>query len=602
MFLSYFLYTWGIISMIPPIMNSNELQKWFPEVYRDFFSKNDLVVSGCFSFAWGSGIWERSNNILVKSKVPLKTFVGIKKSQKSWIIYKDINIFDTIRYDFSPYRLEKLGINEVGITSLIWEFLWENNYNWWIEISGISEVSRGHSFWFAGTFFATLVTWLFIIIWKVNIEDITLDYDKFIQSQEFKNIFTLAWKMELIAKYGNSIWQNVMHSLQNSPNPSYFFAENFEQDKDLWCHFTKYVDIIKRHDAKIISSTIPLDYMVIFSWIPTNIQMAEIVNKARWNKAWDYSAFIHREILWEEGISKGIYLKKFAHNNGALIHEAYDDIIALSWIKTIDLFIQMFSNWYDEHTIDDFIDNINRYRHMVGLIEKPSSFAEDLIFHFHKNQKNSNEKFSILPICSGKIGGGYLVVMKSMISRDTISCAIWEMKKNYPNAEIEYSSYEDGNCNDGIVIEQFVSKWIFSPYVQANQVIFKKNNWTSYLEKHGTILEKETTWLVIDTINSKLYLNGTRLTSKEIPSQNATAGILNILFEHLWEDISNKELPSSSYSTNKNEMLGKIVIPLIKLLEEQLWEKLPLICKGEISDFYLKLNNTTISIGIIQKI
>ena len=33
-------------------MNSTELQKKFPEVYRDFFTRNDLVLSGCFVLPW----------------------------------------------------------------------------------------------------------------------------------------------------------------------------------------------------------------------------------------------------------------------------------------------------------------------------------------------------------------------------------------------------------------------------------------------------------------------------------------------------------------------------------------------------------------------
>ena len=49
-------------------------------------------------------------------------------------------------------------------------------------------------------------------------------------------------------------------------------------------------------------------------------------------------------------------------------------------------------------------------------------------------------------------------------------------------------------------------------------------------------------------------------------------------------------------------MLGKIVLPIIKLLEEKLKRKLPLICKWSIYDFYIKLEKTEIPIYIIQSI
>jgi hypothetical protein len=580
-------------------MNSTQLQKEFPEVYRDFFSKNDLVVSGCFSFPWGSIIWERSNNILIKSKIPLKNFVWIKEKNKSGVTYSDIAIFDILRSDFEAHSLHELGIDVPKITSIIEEFLRENNCSTWVEISWLSEISRGHSFWFAGTFFATLATGLFLFTGKINSKTLS-EYDMFTQSSEFKAIFILAWRMELVAKYGNTIGQNVIHTLQNTSNPSYFFAENIEW-KELWDTYSKYVDIVQQHKESIISSTIPLDYLVVFTGIPTSTKMVESVNKARSEGIGKYSNFIKEELLSEEWMDKNIYIKKFARDDKT-IQQAYDDIIALSWVITLDLFIQMFTNGYDEHTIDEFIRNIDKYRYTVSLIEKLNCFSEDFVFYFRKNQKHPNEKFAILPIYSGKMWWGYLIVMRPGISRGTLKDTLWEMKKYYPNMEIEYSSAVDGTCSDGIQIEQFVSKWIFSPYVQADKVLFKKNNGESYLEKHSILIENETSGLLVDTITNKIYLCGVKLTSKEIPSQNATADILNILFDHIGEDISNWELPSSSYSANKNEMLGKIIIPLIKLIEEKLEKKLPLICKGELAHFYLKLGSTPIPIGIIRKL
>ena len=66
--------------------------------------------------------------------------------------------------------------------------------------------------------------------------------------------------------------------------------------------------------------------------------------------------------------------------------------------------------------------------------------------------------------------------------------------------------------------------------------------------------------------------------------------------------MSNDSFPSSSYSKNKNEMFGKIVIPLIDLISKHCKQKLPLICKGSIYDFYLKLNSSDIEIAIIEEL
>jgi hypothetical protein len=110
------------------------------------------------------------------------------------------------------------------------------------------------------------------------------------------------------------------------------------------------------------------------------------------------------------------------------------------------------------------------------------------------------------------------------------------------------------------------------------------------------------TGLLLDLINNKMYINGRKLTSGDLHSQTATIEILKILIEHIGKDISNKELSSSGYAKNKNEMIGKIVMPLIELVEKETGKKLPLICKGSIYDFYIKLNKSDIDIAIIDKI
>lgn len=105
-------------------------------------------------------------------------------------------------------------------------------------------------------------------------------------------------------------------------------------------------------------------------------------------------------------------------------------------------------------------------------------------------------------------------------------------------------------------------------------------HYISILKWHNFSIEKiNNNWLVLDLINKKIYLDWEKLTSKHIHSQNTTIDILKKLLSYKWKDISNKDLPKSSYSTNKNEMLWKIIIPLVKLIEEKKKIKLPLICK-----------------------
>lgn len=108
--------------------------------------------------------------------------------------------------------------------------------------------------------------------------------------------------------------------------------------------------------------------------------------------------------------------------------------------------------------------------------------------------------------------------------------------------------------------------------------------------------------ILLDMINNKMYVHGRKLTSEDLHSQTATVDILKILIDNIGKDISNKELPVSSYSKNKNDMQGKIIIPLLELVQKETGKKLPLVCKGSIYEFYLKLNPSDIDIAVIDKL
>lgn len=60
-------------------------------------------------------------------------------------------------------------------------------------------------------------------------------------------------------------------------------------------------------------------------------------------------------------------------------------------------------------------------------------------------------------------------------------------------------------------------------------------------------------------------------------------------------------LPLSSYSRSKNEMLGKIIIPLLKTIKEKTQKDLLLECYGGVYDYYLRLKKGDVKIGVLKK-
>lgn len=80
------------------------------EIYREFFSKNDLVVSGCFSFPWGPR-WVKniSNKFILKSCVPLRCYVGIRERKDEEITFETVaNLFCTKSSHFEQISLQDI--------------------------------------------------------------------------------------------------------------------------------------------------------------------------------------------------------------------------------------------------------------------------------------------------------------------------------------------------------------------------------------------------------------------------------------------------------------------------------------------------------------
>lgn len=574
-------------------MNSTALQKQFPEVYRDFFSKNDLVVSGCFSMPWwNEGIIHQSKYAITRSKIPLKCYIWIKKSSNKKIEFSDVTFFDSPKNASELFDYGKIIKEKVVIEKILQERFIKNDDSNWVVISMLSEIPRWHSFGFSDTSFAILSSALSIFYWELDIK-ILEDYKIFEASKQFEEIANFGWKLSLISRYWNTISQNIRSTLSGSSSPQTIYCEEFTPEtKDI--NETIEIHVLSNKNAD--NRELSLDYWVIFTGIETNSKQIEEIHKDSFFDFEEYLWFMEEKI----GSDKRVFLNSLLKKD--LLTDIHEKMLSFLSIKTSVLLQKIYSSGLDFRLIEDFIEHINNQRKFLSIISQENHFAEEFYFIFRKLRKNSLEDIGILPIYSSKLWGWCVFVMKPGISRDTLDKTLQEMRTFYPNAEIEYCSYMDGNSHNGIKVEQFITGWVYSQYIQKNQVLYKNNLEISYISTMGDILEKENSGILVDTISRKIYINWTRLTSKEIPAQNTTSELLSILFEKRWQDVSSKELPNSSYASNKNEMLGKIVIPLVKIVKDTFDIDFPFICKWSINDFYLKLNDTSIKIGIIQNI
>jgi len=207
----------------------------------------------------------------------------------------------------------------------------------------LSEVPRGHSLGFSGTFGALLATGLFIITEKLEAHILRNDYSAFLSSEIYKKIFLLAWKFDLISTYGSTTGHNALIAFSTSPLPTLRYTEHFTSDiafEGLGNLYGKFEPIGEKF-KNAHHSEIMFDYGMIFSGIPTDTRQVEIFRKADSYEFDKIKEIITEDVLDEQSMNENIYFKKFLDKDCSIYH-TMSDILSILGIKTVYLFKKMF--------------------------------------------------------------------------------------------------------------------------------------------------------------------------------------------------------------------------------------------------------------------
>ena len=581
-------------------MNTESLQKQFKAEYEGFFAKNDLVVSGCFTgTVWPTWVWHNSKLMRIKLKLPIKLYLWIHINQSWDIVFWNVNTYKNISEKFEGAKFEEIIDQNEEIIAFIKRFLKKHNCLLWLNINLLSEWWRGYSFSFTSTFASVLSIALYMLIGKITPKDLE-KYEDFLESDIFKEITATAWQIELINIYGNAAWGN-QFVFYKWYNPALFYCERFNQDIDIekvgeikysFTPFTKLFDIVDHN-------YLPFDYVMIFSWLLSNTKKIEQAIQLDDKRLEKYNNFMKNDILSITKLRKNVY---FLDQMEQGIYNQFINMFGILTTIVLESLKKIYTEGENNENINNLIDTINSIRYLFYVLERsPSDFIESFISIFHEESKNK-EKIGMVNCYSSKKWGSYVIIMKQGANRKHFFDTLERMKADYPDMVVNYMSRIDGVINDGVVLEQYISQWMFSKYTTKDQVYVKTNTGENFLWNYNDIISIHKDGLLLDTIKNKIYLNGRKLNSSDIPSQTTTINVIDKLLDNIGKDIPNKEFEISSYSKNKNEMLGKIVLPLIALIEKETGENLPLICKGSIYDFYMKLNPSTTKLAIIKKI
>ena len=575
------------------------LQNTHKSNYQEFFAKNDIVVSGWFFVnLWTYDIGHRSSSIRTALKLPLKWYVWLRKTDNM-----DFKIWTVKCYNWiiNSFVESNLSNDEKRIKNFVLEFLKKNNINKWLEISILSELWRWHWLGFSWNVSTLISICLHIVVNKLSIE-LLQNYDEFVKSPIFQDVFLLWWKLQLLMRNRYRIGDEQIMVLLNTNAPIAYMCEHFTReieietiDKLKYKYFT-IKDILKDN---YIDIDVPFDYGIIYQWVQYNTDQIDNYRKLDQKRSNQYEKFLRDELLTWDSSYEDFYVNKFIKKDS--IYNSFSDLVPLTNIFTLKLLKSIYEVWYDPYILDKFIDSINYWYYATSIVEGENEFVESFKFNFRKNKQSISEKLGIISLHSSSVWSCYLVVTKQWISRDTISDTINNMKQYYPNLFVDYLSYEDWATRDGVILEQYVSKGITTQYTDKKYTL-KSNSGEWSIWEYEDLMSNTQYDILLDKVNKKLYIKWQKMGSKEIASQSTTIELLDLLLNNMWEYVSCDKLPVSSYSKLRNQMAGKIIQPLVKIVKTKIWKDLPLICKWSLTNFNLKLDKSDIKISWIEKI
>lgn len=599
-------------------MNSIELQKIFQTTYKTFFNTHDAVLSGNAVLTWWADISHGVSALRIKQKLPVKTYCGINFNTSGKITFWKTFTYSIIEHIFEEDELSSFFQHDTNqITQFLQNFLTKNGYIGWLEIDILFETPPWHGFSFSGVISVLLTFLSHILVKKLDMNTL-LDREFPMGDTLFDQLYIFSLRLSNCISGGKSVgWaSNCVVMMPGISLPIAHFSEKCihtnshenildEENDDIH----RCINTILYKDSLLSflwkntleTTELPIDYGVIFTGMEYRFADIEATREERKYEEEKLRSFL-------TGIAKSLPIPKPEQEVLSGIMNFEKDEIIYKHIdhmnlKVLEWFNFLFRAIQPDAAMDSFIDAIRKIWLSSFSYQNENKLFFALQHLFHQYQQFDDEHIGILPFNTGRIGGSLFFVMKKWKSRNTIQKVIDQLKRDGHIVSLDHASWRDGYSSDWVRVEQYISHKIFSEYTREGDVLYTDSYGRSYSGDYDTMIKDEVDGILLDTIWGRIYIQGTKLTSKEIHSQNTTIDMLRILLENMSKEVSNSELPISTYSQNKNEILSKIVLPIKKITKERFGQEISLTCSGWITEYYLKLNrDEDIRVGIIRKL
>ena len=611
------------------IMTTAALQSRHVDVYREFFVHHDLVLSVPHVMdRWYGSSKGMKHGIRIKQKLPIKMYIGCIEidDDAPWV-----HRWDAYMYMPHTASFQKTSIDLVCDASMLSEITWLCAWflsthwvrwanwkhwsrwaNWatqtWYKISILSECSRGRGCSFKGTFCVWVSVLMHWNTWRIraNVFSSPEVYADRLESSEAASVRLLAlqcncaWRETTSVKTKSWLHAQVVLGTDAAPVVQMWARAHildWQVHIDTPWHRPTLVSLKK---YGIWVNDLPFDYG-IFDFGVTH-ESNRISSYYAWGD--DMSEWVW---VWVEQMLADMWLNisKACVESGPSMQDIWNKLYMLM----VYAWISMIKNNVPSR-MRDFLEAIDRCGRYHSMVEWEKYHTVSLYSMFASCAQYPDERLALLPVSSSKMWGAFLFVCEKHKSRKTIEHMVMKFASSDESSGVVsrplpvpiYMSWRDGNSADGAMLHHDVKWRLFSPLIPKNSVRYQWCDGVTYLHTHHYISSAKTWRVLLDTIYGKIYINGTKLTSKDLPSQKAVVDLMMSLLQEAWGTVRSHLLLRSAYSMNKNDMKGKVIVPFQKLIKVHFDRELLIRCTWSLYDFEVSLGNGYDLFDVVKKI
>lgn len=617
-------------------LNSKGLRQKHSKFYQDFFAKNSLVVSCPGLLLWSPTYSAGYGGAVLVNKLPVRALIGLrkgKKDQKRQIIFKqfysffpELNKFQTVD-EVLPYWNSRAG-------KMYSYFLEKEGFSSPIEVSVLCEIpiSRG---WH--TLQAICAALGFALeIWRGNLSPEEINYfsntqtKELIQNKKFEKILKKIWK---VASYAAGVLEDgyaIASTLISSYYPLIYYHE---QDPIFW---DKYQDlgfdnpksyynlpegmawrVIRMEEVFPLASYPQWAFNFSIIHIGKECPLVHIYNSQyyRQYQLGEITKFILNNFLKtvSQNFKKLPVFLEICRDTKKIpgwmsIFKSYRLSSVILSLEILRAFYLMAKYGHQAENMRNFFRLITLCQNVQDYISPPLQLMDQICAIFNHRGKEISEIGAAAKMISQGIQGDILLVTPLSDHDKIFQSTLLDLKKIVSGPICcEYISRCDGLEKDGIKVEQFIEKNLYSPFISPTSLVLKildsTNKVSSQIITEEELEKSLKEFDILGNLNEKkIYVRGHMLSSRDIHSSKITLDIFKTFFDQQKEELSSKDFLPSSYTKDRNLMESKIIRPFLATFKKYTHRDLNLkITGGLASKFKLTLKPHNIKIGLVKR-